>query len=163
MHRATRGQRGHAKGGCSDVSVRGSLYGLAYGDALGAPTEFLTVQEIQQRYGPDGPADIGTGRVTDDTQMALAVGWALRDPDVLTPEPLATALRDRFVAWAQSPDNTRSPGRTCLRACARLSDGRPWVEATVADSKGCGANMRTTPVALVPGIDVDTLVAVAQL
>jgi ADP-ribosylglycohydrolase len=139
------------------------LYGLAYGDALGAPTEFLTVPEIQQRYGPDGPSDIGTGRVTDDTQMALAVGWALRDAPSLKPEPLAVALRDRFVAWWDSPDNDRSPGRTCLRACAGLARGLPWVEATVADSKGCGANMRTTPVGLVPGIELDTLAAVTQL
>jgi len=107
------------------VSVRGSLYGLAYGDALGAPTEFLTVPAIEQCYGPDGPPDIGTGRVTDDTQMALAVGWALRDVKALEPEPLATALRIRFVAWADSPDNDRAPGRTCLQACAGLSRGLP--------------------------------------
>jgi ADP-ribosylglycohydrolase len=128
------------------MSVEGSLFGLAYGDALGAPTEFLTVQAIQERYGPDGPADIGTGRVTDDTQMALAVGHALREAPALTPDVLEPLLRKHFVAWAMSPDNNRAPGRTCLTACADLAEGLPWTQATVPGSKGCGANMRTTPV-----------------
>ena len=37
------------------TGVAGSLFGLAYGDALGAPTEFRTVAEITARYGPAGP------------------------------------------------------------------------------------------------------------
>jgi ADP-ribosylglycohydrolase len=143
----------------------GAMFGLAYGDALGAPTEFLTMAEIRQRYGPGGPREL-TGepaRVTDDTQMALAVGWALHDAVAPTPDELEPLLRNRFLAWAVSPDNNRAPGNTCLRACAALSDGRPWVDATVVESKGCGANMRVAPVGLVPGYDVDTVAGVAQL
>ncbi|GAB3850260.1 hypothetical protein GCM10027610_074940 [Dactylosporangium cerinum] len=45
----------------------------------------------------------------------------------------------------------------------RLAQGLPWVEATVAGSKGCGANMRVAPVGLVAGYDLDTLAGVAQL
>ena len=54
----------------------GSLFGLAYGDALGKPTEFLPVPEIIAAYGPGGPRDLegDPALVTDDTQMALAVG-----------------------------------------------------------------------------------------
>lgn len=39
----------------TDTAV-GSLFGLAYGDALGGPTEFLSIAEIQRRYGPGGRA-----------------------------------------------------------------------------------------------------------
>jgi ADP-ribosylglycohydrolase len=141
------------------------LFGLAYGDALGKPTEFLTVTEIEARYGPGGPREL-TGNpalVTDDTQMALAVGWALREAPAATPEALEPLLRTRFLAWAQSPDNNRAPGITCLRACGELARGGRWQAATVAGSKGCGANMRVTPVGLVPGYDLDTLAGVAQL
>ncbi|MGX7670503.1 ADP-ribosylglycohydrolase family protein [Plantactinospora sp. DSM 117369] len=144
----------------------GSLFGLAYGDALGAPTEFLPVAEIQRRYGPTGPRDLvgQPARVTDDTQMGLAVGWALHDAGpAVTPELLEPLLRRRFVAWAQSPENDRAPGMTCLRACGGLAEGLRWQAATVADSKGCGANMRVTPVGLVPGYDLETLAGVAQL
>lgn len=143
----------------------GSLFGLAYGDALGAPTEFLTVADIQARYGGDGPRDLegDPARVTDDTQMALAVGWALHEADGPTPELLEPLLRKRFIDWSLSPENNRAPGHTCLRACAGLAAGLRWSEATVVESKGCGANMRVTPIGLAPGFDLDTLAGTAQL
>lgn len=147
------------------LSATGSLFGLAYGDALGAPTEFLTVAQIEARYGAGGPDDLvgAPARVTDDTQMALAVGWALTDVDRFTPQDLAQALRARFVAWLMSPDNNRAPGNTCLTACGALQTGVPWPQASVMGSKGCGANMRVTPVGLVPGLDLMDLAGIAQL
>jgi len=148
----------------------GSLFGLAYGDALGKPTEFLSVPEIVVRYGHRGPQDLDgePALVTDDTQMALAVAWALVDAQPSQGRPWSAAtleppLRQRFLAWARSPQNNRAPGQTCLRACAALEDGYRWQRATVAGSKGCGANMRVTPVGLLPGIDDDTLADLAQL
>lgn len=108
-----------------DTRASDSLFGLAYGDARGKPTEFLTVVEIVDRYGPAGPRQL-TGEpalVTDDTQMALAVGWALRDAPEATSAALEPLLRRRFVDWADSPDNNRAPGATCLGACAGLAGG----------------------------------------
>ncbi|MEU7585274.1 ADP-ribosylglycohydrolase family protein [Micromonospora sp. NPDC049230] len=148
----------------SSQRASGSLFGLAYGDALGKPTEFLTVAEIAHRYGPTGPRELSgePAPVTDDTQMALAVGWALHEAPSLTPEAVEPLLRQRFLAWSVSPDNNRAPGMTCLRACAELGRGLRWQEATVAGSKGCGANMRVTPVGLLD-VDLDTLAGLAQL
>ncbi|MEU7782421.1 ADP-ribosylglycohydrolase family protein [Micromonospora parva] len=148
----------------SALRASGSLFGLAYGDALGKPTEFLTVAEIQRRYGPAGPRELSgePALVTDDTQMALAVGWALHETPSFTPEAVQPLLRRRFLTWAVSPDNNRAPGMTCLRACAELSRGTRWQEATVVGSKGCGANMRVTPVGLLD-TDLDTLAGLAQL
>jgi len=143
----------------------GSLFGLAYGDALGRPTEFLSVAEIEQKFGPGGPRDLRgePALVTDDTEMALAVGWALHEAPELSPSAVEPRLRARFVAWARGVDHGRAPGMTCLRACAALEDGYRWQRATVAESKGCGANMRVTPVGLLPGVDDDTLAGLAQL
>src|SRR6266516_4737747 len=149
--------------------VAGCLYGLALGDALAAPTEFLTVEEIVARLGDDGPvAPLGDpAQVTDDTQMTLAVGRALQ---AVTAGPLTAAtlegpLRAEFVAWLQSPDNNRAPGATCLQACRALAAGAAWEQATVPASKGCGANMRVAPVGFlahgVTGGDA-TSAAVAQ-
>ncbi|WP_285793446.1 ADP-ribosylglycohydrolase family protein [Micromonospora sp. NBRC 107095] len=148
----------------SALRASGSLFGLAYGDALGKPTEFLTVAEIERRYGPAGPRELSgePAPVTDDTQMALAVGWALHETPSLTPEAVEPLLRQRFLAWSVSPDNNRAPGITCLRACAELGRGTRWQEATVVGSKGCGANMRVTPVGLLD-TDLDTLAGLAQL
>ncbi|MEH7333583.1 ADP-ribosylglycohydrolase family protein [Neobacillus drentensis] len=70
--------------------VRGVLLSTALGDALGAPVEKLTYQEIKQQYGrveslhtrwykEDAPADVtlgkkrGQGIVTDDTLMTTAL------------------------------------------------------------------------------------------
>ncbi|WP_084794529.1 ADP-ribosylglycohydrolase family protein [Actinokineospora bangkokensis] len=54
----------------------GSLLAGAVGDALGAPVEFLRIEQIRERYGPDGITDYdraygGVGQITDDTQMTL--------------------------------------------------------------------------------------------
>ncbi|QDY06906.1 ADP-ribosylglycohydrolase family protein [Micromonospora sp. HM134] len=154
-------------GSVTDPSLRrasGSLFGLAYGDALGKPTEFLTVTEIHRRYGPAGPRELvgDPVLVTDDTQMALAVAWALHDAPEHSAEAVEPLLRRRFLAWAASPDNNRAPGMTCLRACGELGRGLPWQQATVVDSKGCGANMRVTPVGLLD-VAPDTLAGLSQL
>jgi ADP-ribosylglycohydrolase len=140
------------------------LFGLAYGDSLGRFTEFWPVERIEQVYGPGGPTEL-TGEpalVTDDTQMALALAWAIMDAGEVTPRALAQPLRDRFVAWLQSPDNNRAPGNTCMHACLALSEGAAWLDASVLESKGCGANMRVTPIGLLPGLDLATMAGAAQ-
>lgn len=151
----------------TDRSASGSLFGLAYGDALGAPTEFLSVAAIVDRYGPGGPRDL-TGDpalVTDDTQMTIAVADALytaAQDGPLSPERVEPLLRDRFVQWWSSPENTRAPGATCMNACQQLSTGVPWQQATGLPSKGCGANMRVAPVGLLPGVVDAEVAALAQ-
>jgi|GEM_PF-1605902 len=55
---------------------QGCLMGGAIGDALGAPIEFLSISQIQSKYGPKGIDSYvefgdGTGEFTDDTQMTL--------------------------------------------------------------------------------------------
>ncbi|MGW0821988.1 ADP-ribosylglycohydrolase family protein [Streptomyces sp. NPDC002845] len=56
--------------------VRGTLLGSAVGDALGAPLDGLSLEEIRTEYGPEGLTDLafGYGRrgsVTDLTQLTL--------------------------------------------------------------------------------------------
>ena len=147
----------------------GCLFGLALGDALGAATEFLSVDEILRQFPPHGPqSPIGNpSLVTDDTQMTLAVGEALVETArPFTSGSLELRLRRAFVEWWRSPDNNRAPGITCLKACASLASGVPWHQATVVSSKGCGANMRVAAVGLLPsgkdGVDEATRAAIAQ-
>lgn len=129
----------------------GSLFGLAFGDALGADTEFMSVEQISAKYGPEGPGELqgNPARVTDDTQMTLAVGEALLAAEKpYSADTLEEPLRAAFIAWDRSPDNNRAPGNTCLQACEGLARNLPWQNATVVSSKGCGANMRVAPVGL---------------
>lgn len=58
------------------AQVKGCLLGGAVGDALGAPVEFMSWAEIQERFGKEGiqefaPAYGRLGAITDDTQMTL--------------------------------------------------------------------------------------------
>jgi len=49
--------------------VLGMMYGLALGDALGAPVEFWDLKGIRERYGPDGVQELPEPALfTDDTQ-----------------------------------------------------------------------------------------------
>lgn len=144
----------------------GCLFGSALGDALAAPVEFIrSAAEITRRFPPDGPtAPQGDpARVTDDTQLALAVGEALLEAGrPFTAASLEGPLRAAFIAWKRSPENDRAPGLTCMRACEGLERGLPWTTATVTGSKGCGANMRVAPVGILAGVNGDTRAALAQ-
>lgn len=135
--------------------VAGAVFGLAYGDALGADTEFMPYGEITARYGPNGPRRLARplARVTDDTQMTLATARALdaelvTTQGAITPAGLASELASSYVTWSTSPDNDRAPGNACLRGCERLRAGYAWDEAGSVASKGCGANMRVAPIGL---------------
>ncbi|MGH1395663.1 MAG: ADP-ribosylglycohydrolase family protein [Trichormus sp.] len=142
----------------------GCLFGLAFGDALGAATEFLTVAEIHRKFPPYGPQEISgnPARVTDDTQMMLAVGQALVEAETnLNVSDLEVTLRKAFIKWLYSPDNNRAPGLTCISSCEELATGITWQEATRKDSKGCGANMRVAPVGLLK-LDSTKRAAIAQ-
>jgi len=137
----------------------GCLLGLALGDALGAPVEFLLIEDILQEYGPEGICglepwrDFRAGCFTDDTQMSLATArgcvdayLALRHGEPWRP---AQAVYKRYLMWLRSQNiayMNRAPGATCLWA---LRSGRMGtIEAPFNTRKGCGGVMRVAPAGL---------------
>ncbi|MDQ1039612.1 ADP-ribosylglycohydrolase [Streptomyces sp. V3I8] len=149
-------------------AATGALLGLALGDALGAPTEFKDVPAILAAYGPWRELELpDPALVTDDTQMTLALARGLRtamDRGLLGPGRLERPVREEFVDWYRSPENNRAPGRTCLVACEKLKrDDRAWQDASQTGSKGCGANMRVTPLGLAPGLSDEQRAGASQL
>jgi ADP-ribosylglycohydrolase len=144
-------------------SYQGCLYGLAIGDALGAPVEFLSLREIRQRYGKDGIADFDAwsngwarlkpGSFTDDTQMSLATAIgclrAYSRFSVGEDSHVSTVIYQCYLDWLKSQDDPyqqRAPGNTCLSALRSGSQGS--VENRINNSKGCGGVMRTAPIGL---------------
>jgi len=150
----------------NEAQAVGCLVGLAIGDALGYPAEFRRRAQLLREFPPHGLTDfvaIGdqrfsrpffTGRkhppgtYTDDTQMMIAVAEALLTAGQFDLEQLMPEMGRRFVAWSHSEKNDRAPGQTCMRGCANLAAGRPWRQAGIADSKGCGSAMRAAPMGI---------------
>jgi ADP-ribosylglycohydrolase len=153
---------------------RGCLVGGAVGDALGAPVEFMTHDEIVTRFGPGGirdyvPAYGKIGAITDDTQMTLFtaegmlrayVRGSMRGLSTFTGVTDHAYLRwletqgytaprdighDGWLWEQKALHNARAPGRTCLSA---LKSNRAFGDPAVNDSKGCGGVMRVAPVGL---------------
>ncbi|MFW6055833.1 MAG: ADP-ribosylglycohydrolase family protein [Chloroflexota bacterium] len=137
----------------------GCLLGLALGDALGAPVEFLELTEIRREYGPEGITglerwrEFRPGSFTDDTQMSLATArgcidayLALRHGDTWRP---ARMIYGRYLAWLKTqeiPYMNRAPGSTCLWA---LRSGRAGtIMSPINSRKGCGGVMRAAPAGL---------------
>ncbi len=143
--------------------AKGIIYGLAIGDALGKPTEFMTLSAIKAEYGEKGIQDLPEPALfTDDTQMSIAIAEALiktRDQDV---DSIMAAVKDEFVKWLHSPENNRAPGNACLTGVANLEKGMHWTESGVAGSKGCGTAMRAAPIGYLFQHDPEKLREVAH-
>lgn len=142
-----------------DESARGMLLGLAIGDALGMPVEFMSLPQIRKTYGPSGLQGFlsGRGLFTDDTQMSLAVAQALVEAGRLPLAELMEVVVLKFVEWAASPENDRSPGLTTMNAVHALESGKSWKESGSLKSKGCGSVMRTAPIGYFFGRDPDRM------
>ena len=128
--------------------ARGSFIGLAIGDALGAPVEFMTAGEINAKYGVlkeiigGGWLRLKPGQVTDDTEMALCIaravattgGWSL------------SGIADNFSAWLKG--KPVDVGDTCRRGIRNyLLKGELSTPFNQWDA-GNGAVMRALPVYL---------------
>lgn len=122
--------------------------GLAVGDALGATVEFMQPCEIRYQYGVhseiigSGWLKLRAGQVTDDTEMALALGRALIKSGCWN----AKAVADSFVDWLKS--KPVDIGNTCRRGIQRyMHDGSLAGQPRESDG-GNGAAMRNLPLVL---------------
>lgn len=150
--------------------ARATLFGVAFGDSLGKPLEFVASRDKIRKSGLGYELPLPLGVVTDDTEMTLAVVRAL--DSYLTYRPingkhlsdLEFDLRCEYIAWQDQNVWGRAAGRTCLRSTTNLRKlNRPWQLCTEPLAKGCGANMRVAPIGLVPGWNAEDVANVAQL
>lgn len=128
--------------------AKAAFLGLALGDALGATTEFMTPGEIRAQYKVHrkiiggGWLHLKPGRVTDDTEMSLAIARSLTCCGEWNLEDIAR----NFVNWMRSkPIDIGATVRKGIRQHMRT--GSLAVEPNEWDA-GNGAAMRMAPVAL---------------
>ncbi|HBT88983.1 ADP-ribosyl-[dinitrogen reductase] hydrolase [Desulfobacter sp.] len=128
--------------------AKGAFVGLAIGDALGATTEFMTPQEIKLQYGVHkqiigkGWLYLKAGQVTDDTQMSICIGRAIRDSQGWN----LTAVADEFANWVKG--RPIDVGSTCARGIRNYILYQTLEAPPSRWSAGNGALMRMLPVAL---------------
>ena len=128
--------------------ARGAFIGLAIGDALGAPVEFMTRGEIRDKYGAlkemvgGGWLRLKPGQVTDDTEMSLCLARAIAKTGAWT----LTGAADNLAAWLKS--KPIDVGDTCRRGIRNYMLHGTLETAPNAWDGGNGAAMRTLPVGL---------------
>lgn len=149
----------------SKDKVLGALLGVAVGDALGAPLEFMSAEEIRSKYVTvrdmigGGWLNVAPGEITDDTEMTLAVAEGI----VESPRDPVPAIGRRFMEWYDS--EPKDIGNCCraVIADAKMNGAKTlqdWHEAaqrvnddTGGRTAGNGALMRTIYVPLYYGIE----------
>jgi ADP-ribosyl-[dinitrogen reductase] hydrolase len=143
-------QTSAARSGPASLLARaeGAYLGLAVGDALGATVEFMTPREIAHHHGVHreirggGWLRLRRGQVTDDTEMALALGDSILQQGQV--EPFAVA--EAFSHWMRH--KPVDIGNTVRRGIVHYrTTGECRVPPSENDA-GNGACMRCLPVAL---------------
>lgn len=132
--------------------IKGGMYGVAVGDALGGTTEFMTEREIKEKYGyltkiiGGGVWNLEPGEVTDDTMMTLCVS----DGILQNAEDPMEAIGRFFMEWYLS--RPKDIGNIIRRVFEQFEGD--WFEAAfvahmdMGQSGGNGSLMRCLPVAL---------------
>ncbi|MEA1927784.1 MAG: ADP-ribosylglycohydrolase family protein [Candidatus Auribacterota bacterium] len=131
---------------------RGSLLGLAAGDALGTTLEFRppgTFEPIDDMIG-GGPFRLAPGQWTDDTSMALCLAESLVEKEGFDP----VDQLERYVRWwkegyLSSTGSCFDIGGTVSQALMKfIFERKPDCGPTDEHSAGNGSIMRLAPVPL---------------
>ena len=106
------------------------MLGGAVGDALGAPVEFMGIDEIRSRYGQAGVTRYETaygrrGAITDDTQMALFTAEGLILSTVRSEYAAAptTAIYHAYLRWLYTQDTLRQNHLVDTHGTCAVIDG----------------------------------------
>ena len=132
--------------------VKGGLFGVAVGDAMGVAVEFMSKEEIKKKYGEvndllgGGWMNLKPGEVTDDTHMTLSVAEGI----LANPNHPIDEVGKRFVQWYDT--SPRDVGNTCRRAIWQYKHTEDWhvaAQKTAGEfmnrTAGNGTLMRTLP------------------
>lgn len=134
--------------------IAGAIYGFAIGDAMGATTEFMSEEQIKNKFGKvtdiigGGWLNLKAGEITDDTQMTMCIMNALMRT-LNEDDPMGYLFmmecRKEFIKWYKS--GPKDVGGQCSRAINYMMSGKLGI---YEDNKalGNGSLMRAMPCAL---------------
>jgi poly(ADP-ribose) glycohydrolase ARH3 len=142
----------------------GCLLGLAVGDAVGAPYEGLSADNLYWGHGPPAELVARAGEeplyYTDDTEMMVGVAETLAEHGRVVEEPLCRAFAANY-----HPE--RGYGRGARLVIEAMAEGGDWRAVAAGHfpggSFGNGAAMRVAPVGLLFCADLDRVAEEARL
>lgn len=127
--------------------IRGVMYGVAVGDALGAPVEFMSADAIKKTHGRvktmigGGWLNVKPGEVTDDTQMTMCVAYGI----VKNPTDPIPAIGEEFIRWYLS--GPKDVGGTCASSISNAiafdeleMSHQAWLRASALTARTRGVN-----------------------
>lgn len=154
----------------------GTLLGMAMGDALGAPLEGMSRDEIERRVGKItgmvDPADFGSdamswrmpGLYTDDTQLALLIASTLIETGTFSADFFCRiCVRLSYVEGQCGPNVfgvLRGTGPNFRKTVELWKKGTPW-NLSGLDTAGNGAAMRVAPIGMFYRDDPEKLIRMA--
>ncbi len=145
---------------------RGTLIGLAVGDALGTTLEFRkpgTFQPIHDLVG-GGPFDLPAGKWTDDTSMALCLATSLIDNGFDVNDQISKYLQWYQNGYLSSTGTCFDIGITTQRALLTYQEtGQAIAGSTDRKTAGNGSIMRLCPIAMFYRSDYEKLIIKAGI
>ena len=139
-------------------SIKGALMGVFVGDASGATLELMygerTEEEakVAMKMLGGGKSNVGPGQITDDSELAICLAWALQDGYDINKIALS------YNKWYNS--EPLDMGNTC-KAAFKGTTSKEMIELSLKfnmKSESNGALMRIVPLAIYASqFDNDTL------
>lgn len=147
--------------------LEGCLFGLAIGDAIGAPVEFMKRGSFAEvtGYQNGGKFRLEAGEWTDDTAMALCLAKSLIDADGFDP----TDQLERYTDWLKNgymscTGKAIGVGKTVMRALMDYHRTKsPCSTLTHEKFSGNGSLMRLAPIPIYYHESLETAVHYAAL
>ncbi|MBD3259689.1 PHP domain-containing protein [Candidatus Woesearchaeota archaeon] len=152
----------------------GCIIGAAVGDAMGAPTEYISSADLDKFYGgkvetfqdpcPSSPCHhLHAGQYTDDTQQMIALAESLIKLRRFNLDDFGKRLGNWGKKNHEDPNFRRFPGGTSLSAARLLSRGKDPRETGSKTAETCGSSMRVAPIGIMYHNDLEKLVKFARM
>ena len=146
---------------------KGSMLGLAIGDAFGAPVEFHQRDTFSpvKWYSKGGKFNLSIGEYTDDTAMALCLAQSLIDcKGIDQKDQLKKYLLWLETGYMSATGRSIGCGKTILRSLTKFkyNDCMECGNSRLKKGAGNGSLMRIAPIALFYSNDLKVALKMAE-
>ena len=137
----------------------GTLVGLAVGDAMGAPYEFLDKSKYTptKEYNTGGAHNVSIGEWTDDTSMALCLAQSLIDKNGFDPiDQMDKYLKWYLEGYMCTREKCFDIGNSTVKSIIDFEvNSTYYSNTTKINESGNGTIMRLAPIPMLYSFDSD--------